>query len=133
VSKDLLCPKCGEPQTAEMVAKLSRESEVVFTLRPAPNELLGAHTVGGSIDQVAKLLAAVWKEIGVPTEVLVRRVETAEDGTISATLIVCRFDEALRIRKRRKDAQAGEAGTAETPLGGSVHEHAVATSGSDAP
>ena|SRR6185312_2484345 len=29
-------------------------------------------------------------------------------------------------------AQAGEAGTAETPLGGSVHEHAVARQG-DAP
>ena len=108
MSKELLCPKCNEPQTAEMVADLSRQSEVVFTLRPAPHELLGAHTLGGSIESIAKMLAALGKELGVPTEVLVRRVDTAEDGTISATLVVCRFDEALRIRKRHKNARAGE-------------------------
>jgi hypothetical protein len=115
MSKPINCPHCDSALSVETVAELANESEIELTLKPAPGEMMGARTVGATIDNMDKMFKAIGKEMGAPTETLVRRIVTDADGTIRVTLVICRYDEARRIRTRR--AQAGFEGSAKEKAG----------------
>ena len=93
-----------------LIATAADSSRIQWRLRPAPGELLGADTVGGTLHQVAKLMKASNKNI--PTTTLVEAVRMTEDGCIEFDLLVLRWEGARerkkRIAARIKSREAGE-------------------------
>lgn len=107
MAKEHECPHCGTPLGQEIVAKFMNQSVVQWRLFPAPGELLDIGTVGGTLTQMRNLLRAIGKENGIPTEVLLRKAVTDDDGTVTFDFLVCRYEDAeerrARMAKRRRD------------------------------
>lgn len=103
----LCCPKCGEPLPFVLVTKFKERSRVTWRLVPAPGELLSATTIGGSIEQMGRLLQSVGEDIGIPTEVLVESCSTDASGAVGVVFLITRLGEATKRRERiaaRRDA-----------------------------
>ncbi|WP_130229318.1 hypothetical protein [Bradyrhizobium sp. Leo121] len=78
-----------------------------FTIHPNPGELLSARTVGDSITNMEKLLAAVGKEMGVKTNVLVGGLEWNE-GCVKVDMIVARHEPGIKKRAAASSAEGGD-------------------------
>lgn len=103
------CPHCGKPLPLEIVAKLTKESSFQLSISPAPGQLMNAKGVGGSIAAVGNLIKAIGREMKVPTEVLVEKIETDDSGKITVSVLIARFDHPLAVaarngRKKRQQA-----------------------------
>jgi hypothetical protein len=83
------CPHCNVELSAEATARLADESKVAIALEPAPGELFDLKTIGSTLANFAKVLAAVGKEVGAPTLTLLERVE-CDNGKLTFHCIVCR-------------------------------------------
>ena len=104
------CPHCGGEVSFELVAKYQDQSRIRFDLHAAPGELMSAKHVGEALSAMGDLMRACAKEVGVPTEVLVERIETTADGGgLHFHLLVIRFETVaarkLRIKKSKESAE----------------------------
>lgn len=95
---NICCPHCGEKLSVEVASKMMDSSRVRFVLHPNKDELLSARTVGGSIEQMEKLLVACGKEAGVRTAVLVEGI-SFDDGSVTVSLLVTRQDGKVQKRQ----------------------------------
>jgi hypothetical protein len=86
----IVCPHCGKPLDFELVSKFSALSRVSFVLSPQPGEFLQARTVGGALENLDKLYAAVAKEMGHMVTTTVTNV-TCESGRITFELAIARY------------------------------------------
>lgn len=100
------CPHCGEPIGFQMTTKLMSDSRMSFVIHPNKGELLSARTVGDSISNMEKLLAAVGKELGVKTNVLVEGLEWT-DGSVKIDFIVARHEPGITKRKPSSPSTEG--------------------------
>lgn len=91
------CPHCGKDIGLEMVARLKSQSRMSFTFHPHPGELMSARTIGGSLENLEKLLVAVGRELGVKTQVLVEGVSSI-DGSITIDLLLARHEPGIAKR-----------------------------------
>jgi hypothetical protein len=82
------CPHCGEEINAALVAKLSASQEMSIKLVPGKDALLQAGTLAATIGEFAAALKANAEPHGVKSEVLVKRIETGEDGSITLTVLM---------------------------------------------
>jgi hypothetical protein len=92
------CPKCGEPFSLQMVAKASDECRMRFSLNSDDGHLLSAKTIGGCLEQVFKLNAAVGKDVGYNCITLVEKIEPQENGFCFHLLLVRGADKKAQKR-----------------------------------
>lgn len=106
MSEPVQCPHCKGDLSFEAVSDLAPESRMSFSVTPAPGEKVSPDTFGGTLVKLTKFLNAVGKDIGVPTAVLLEKVETKEDGSHVAHLLVARYGGAAEILAWKKAAKA---------------------------
>ena len=99
MSASAKCPHCDKPLGLELVSRSMDESRLVLALSPHPGEHLSARHVGGMLREMDALLVAIGRDLGHQTHVAIDRITTAQDGTISAHLIVSRHESGVRKRK----------------------------------
>lgn len=99
----ICCPHCGEKLNVEISSKLMESSRMSFAIRPNKGELLSARNVGGAIEQMDKLLAAIGREMGVKTAVLVEGMNFNE-GAVTVELLVTRRDPKVHKRPSHREA-----------------------------
>ena len=85
-----LCPHCQKPLGIEAVSKLMSESRFSFTMQPKEGELLSAGTVGGCIEDIAKLMDASAKDFGAKSRTVVEAISSEPDGTIKVDFLITR-------------------------------------------
>ena len=85
-----LCPHCGGALGLSLVAKLKSESRMSYTVHPKDGELITAETLGGTINQVSKMLKAIGRELGVKTVVMIEGISTTPEGGLKTDLLICR-------------------------------------------
>ncbi|MGE0853312.1 MAG: hypothetical protein AB7O44_27495 [Hyphomicrobiaceae bacterium] len=100
----IACPKCGEPIAARIWARAMDQHRMVISLAPKPGDHLAAHTVGGSLSDIDRLLKAAGREIGVKTLTLLERVETTEAGELRFHLLITN----VRGNDRNKSRNSGD-------------------------
>lgn len=93
-----LCPHCSKPLGLELVSNFSGLSRMSFVLSPQPGEFMTARTVGGALENLDKLHAAIAKEMGHKVTTTVHNV-TCESGKITFELAIARYVGAGRKRK----------------------------------
>lgn len=84
----LTCPHCSGELDQTISQALVDSATYTMTIRPGPEgKLIQAHTLGGVIQELGNLMAAIWKDIGVKGITSVKGVSMAEDGSISVTIL----------------------------------------------
>lgn len=106
MKEPLKCPHCNGDLGLEVTAKLKAESQMVFRFSPHPGELMTAKNVGGAIEDFGNLLKACGRDAGVPTEVLVERIETSETGEISVHVLIARGHEHAQSTRNKRSRRA---------------------------
>lgn len=96
---DIACPHCGEKLAFEVAAKAMDSSKMSFTITPHDGELLSAKTVGGSIENVSKLLVSVGKAMDANVHVLVNGLHY-NAGSVTIDLLVARNDKGVGKRDK---------------------------------
>jgi hypothetical protein len=96
---DISCPHCGEKLAFEVAAQAMENSKMSFTITPHEGELLGAKTVGGSIENVAALLVSVGKSMDANVQVLVNGLHY-NAGAVTVDLLVARSEKGVGKRKK---------------------------------
>ena len=94
---DVHCPKCGEKLAYSVVSKLMEDSRITFSMAPHKGELLSAENVGGSIQEISKLLIACGDDMGVKTGVVVSGIKF-DDGKIEVEMIITRHEKGVSKR-----------------------------------
>ena len=94
------CPHCGEAFTAGVVAKAQEASRMKFSLAADKGELMTAKNIGGAIEAMGALLIACGRAEKIATEVLVEKIETDEEGKITAHFLIARWDHQHAPRAR---------------------------------
>lgn len=84
------CPSCKSEIAANYVADLTKDSRFSMVLSPKPGELMQAQTVGGMLVDMDKLFAAINKESGVKTILLVEGISQREDGALTFDFLCAR-------------------------------------------
>ena len=84
----LCCPHCAQEFHVEAEARLPPETKLRFSITPRPGEMVSASTVGGTMTEMQKLLAAVGRSMGAKTVTLVEGLSTGEDGALHIDLRV---------------------------------------------
>ena len=100
--QELECPHCSTKIPFGLVAKFADKSRFAFKMTPAPGELMQAATIGGALTNMQKLLEATGKHVGIPTIVLVEKIEDDGAGGFTITMLSMRGEEAVRQKKRRR-------------------------------
>lgn len=90
------CPHCHEEMSGEMVAQLTEKSTVTFRIVPQEGQLLEAKTVGGTLNSMSGLLAAIGKDAGIATTTLVKSIATDDGGAVEITLLSLRLAKGVK-------------------------------------
>lgn len=77
----------GERIVEQAIARLDLDSRFSMDLRPQPNSLMMAHTVGGMLTNMAELMEAVHAGSGV---LMVERFRQSDDGVLSIDFLCAR-------------------------------------------
>lgn len=104
----LYCPKCGEVLPIVLVARFKERSRVMWRLVPAQGELLSGTMIGGSIEAMSRLLQSVGEDSGIPTEVLMEKCSSDENGAVEVVFLITRLAEATQRRKRTAERHTSE-------------------------
>ena len=88
------CPHCNEPLGLNIVNRLTAQSRVKFAISPKDGQLLSAKTVGGTLEQMEKLLVSMGKDMGVRTSVSVESVE-CDKGAVTFNLLIGRLEKGV--------------------------------------
>lgn len=84
----LTCPHCSGVLDGKISQALVENATYTMTIKPGPDgTLIQAHTLGGVIQELGNLMAAIWNDIGVKGVTSVQGVSMAEDGSISVTIL----------------------------------------------
>ncbi|MCW2242228.1 hypothetical protein [Azospirillum canadense] len=84
------CPNCGVEFSPEFVTDATKDSRFAMSFHPKDGSLMQAKTIGRSLAALDGLMKAVSKEVGAKSEVLIEKIETAEDGAITAHFLIAR-------------------------------------------
>ncbi len=87
------CPHCGGNIGINLIARARAESRIVFKVEPAPGELLTAKNVGAAIKSFGDMMRSLGKDMDIPTEVLVEKVETSDQGVLSIHCLIARWQD----------------------------------------
>lgn len=90
------CPHCDQELGLETVNEALKESRFIFALTPKEGSLMQAHTVGGTMVQMEKFFAALGRDMGVKTTLMVEKIETDPAGKIEVHFLVGRVRRAAR-------------------------------------
>lgn len=86
------CPKCSNVMYLRRTAAYQNTS-LLLTLTVADGHMLQAHTLGGTMIEMSKLMRSMAKQMGANIQVLVENVEFT-DKTISVNFRTLRVGEA---------------------------------------
>lgn len=99
---DCNCPHCGKMIGVEAVTKIMAESRMSFTMNPEPGSFMSTKAVGGSIEQIGKMLDACGRELGVKSKTMVEHI-TCADGAITVHLLITRADKTVQTKSQKRD------------------------------
>jgi hypothetical protein len=99
------CPKCGEAFSPEFVFDATKDSRMSFKLHPGEGGHMMADTVGGAVQNLAKLIAAVGRQNGHRSVLLVERIGTDADGALCFDFICARATAPKRKRRAAADKE----------------------------
>ena len=88
------CPNCGVPLRID--SDVADDSRFCFKIFPKEDALLNAKTVGGVISEVRELIRASAEDHEKNVEVMVEKMETDDDGTMTIHFLVTKEREAKR-------------------------------------
>ena len=75
----LTCPHCSGVLDGKISQALVENATYTMTIKPGPDgTLIQAHTLGGVIQELGNLMAAIWNDIGVKGVTSVQGVSMAE-------------------------------------------------------
>jgi hypothetical protein len=106
--QEMHCPQCNAAVPFELVARFANQSRIAIKLTPAPGEYMQASTIGGSLTQMQKLLEASGRHLGIPTVVCVESIKDDGNGTFEFGLLVMRYEDAKKRKKRARAKQPSD-------------------------
>lgn len=103
------CPSCGHVSAFNLMSVMPQKQRMSFVIKPGENGMLGAETVGGTLDQMGKLIRALGREHGQRMSVMVSGV-SYDNGAIQFDLLVAEAKGSAE-KKRKKGAHRTGSGS----------------------
>ena len=89
--KPLACPHCAKEIVLSPTIYVSKDSRFTLAIEPQPGARMAAHTVGGMITTLDKLIEALGKDVGYPAKAMIESINTDANGRIEVNILVARI------------------------------------------